>query len=179
MKKLKIALVAAFVSLVAVSGVNAQTFKKADKFVEGTVSYSKTKGADASYSLAPTVGYFVSDKFAVGVSGEIGKDASVETTNIGAFGRYYFMGIGKNFLGYTQLGVGSNTSKENSVKTSEFAANVGLGANYFVTKNVAVTAHIADLINYTSGDNTSTFSLGFDGFHNPFSMTKFGVLIRL
>jgi len=177
MKKLKIALVAAL-SFVAVSGVNAQTFKKSDKFVEGTVSYSKTKGADATYCLAPTVGYFTSDKFAVGVFGEIGKDASVETTNIGAFGRYYFMCIGKNICAYSQMSVASNTSNENSVKTSEFDANIGLGANYFVSKNVAITAHISDLVNYTSGDNTSNFSLGFDGFNNPFSMTKFGVLIR-
>lgn len=178
MKKLKFAVVTAFVSLVAITGVNAQTFKKADKIVEGTVSYSKTKGADATYSFAPTLGYFTSNKMAVGVNAELGRNGSEETTNIGAFGRYYFMCIGKNLCAYTQMSVASNTTRNDSTKSSVFATNVGLGVNYFVTKKVAVTAHVADLVDYTSGNGTSNFSVGFNGFHNPISMTKFGVLVR-
>lgn len=58
---------------------NAQ-FKKAEKFVEGTVSYSKTSGTDAQYTLNPTVGYFLTDRFAVGVSGKFGKDATQTNT---------------------------------------------------------------------------------------------------
>lgn len=180
MNKVKFVVVAMLVSLFAISGVKAQnTFKKSDKIVEGTVSYSKSTGADAEYSFSPAVGYFVTDRVAVGVAGEFGKSADGDVTNFGAYARCYFLNIGQNFKAYSQLGLGSNTTKVAGVKASEFAAGVGLGANYFVSKKVALSAHIADLVSYTSADGNSNFSLGFTGFNNPIAMSKFGILIKL
>lgn len=179
MNKIKLAVVG-LLSLVLTSGVMGQsTFTKGDKIVEGTISYSKSKGVDAEYSVSPSFGYFVSNKTAMGVSAEVGTSANGDVTNFGFYGRHYFHNIGKNFLTYAQLNVGSNNTKDAGVKTSEFAAGFGLGANYFVSPNVAVSMHVADLFSYTSGEGASNFSLGFTGIHNPFSMGKFGILIRL
>ena len=61
MKKILLILVAALGFT-----ATAQTgFKKSDKFVEGTFSYEKAKDVDATYTFAPTVGYFLTDKTAV------------------------------------------------------------------------------------------------------------------
>ena len=180
MKNFKLAVVTLLVSLVSMTGVKAQsTFTKGDKIVEGTVSYSKSSGADAEYSVAPSFGYFATNKTAVGVSVEFGTSADGDVTNFGVYARNYFHTIGKNFLTYAQVNAGSNSTKSAGVKTSEFAAGVGLGANYFVSPKVAVTAHVADLVSYTSADGASNFSIGFTGVHNPFSMGSFGVLIKL
>lgn len=180
MNKVKFVVVAMLVSLFAISGVKAQnTFKKSDKIVEGTVSYSKSTGSDAEYSFSPAVGYFVTDKIAVGLAAELGKSSNGDVTNFGAYTRCYFLNIGQNFKAYSQLGLASNTTKVEGVSASEFVAGVGLGANYFVSKKVALTAHIADLVSYENEDGNSYFNLGFTGFNNPFAMGKFGILIKL
>ena len=180
MRKFKLAVVTLLVSLVSMTGVKAQSsFTKGDKIVEGMVSYSKSKGADAVYTVAPSFGYFATNKIAVGVSAEFGTSANGDVTNFGVYARNYFHTIGKNFLTFAQVNAGNNTTKNAGVKTSEFAAGVGLGANYFVSPNVALSMHVADLVSYTSGEGASNFSIGFTGFHNPFSMAKFGVLIKL
>ncbi len=179
-KQIKLIAVAFLLSLTAFTSVNAQiAFKKSDKFVEGTASYSKSEGTDASYSLAPTVGYFISDRFAAGVFGQVGKDGDgVETSTIGAFGRCYVLNIGKNLTTYSQLNVGSSSVNDAGTKTSALGINLGLGANYFVSPKLALSMHISDLMNYTSVESSSSFSIGWEGVNNPFSMTKFGLLYR-
>ena len=113
MKKLISMLALVAITLTA----SAQTFKKSDKFLEGTVSYSKS-GEDVEYSIAPTVGYFVTDNVAVGVSAQYGedKDISETTTGVGAFVRCYFLNIGKNFKAYSQVGLGNATTKAGDTK---------------------------------------------------------------
>ena len=93
-------------AVVAIStgAVKAQsTFQKSDKFVEGMASYTKTEGTDGTYKLVPTVGYFVSDKIAVGVMGEFSTTQNSKTSNVGAFGRYYFLNLGKSFKIFSDL----------------------------------------------------------------------------
>jgi len=167
----------AVLTILTVSANAQSNFKKSDKILEGTASYVKTEGVDASYSLAPTVGYFLTDKFAIGVAGETAKDdAGVKTNSIGAFGRCYFLTIGKNLKTYSQLTM-SNTTINNDSKSS-FGLNLGLGLNYFVSPKLALTLHVADLVDYSDNKTTSTFSVGWQGVTNPFSASKFGVLYR-
>jgi len=166
----------AVLTILAVSANAQSSFKKSDKILEGTASYVKTEGADASYSLAPTVGYFLTDKFAIGVAGETAKDdAGVKTNSIGVFGRCYFLNIGKNLKTYSQLTMSNVTINDAG---SAFGLNLGLGLNYFVSSKLALTLHVADLVDYTDMNSTSTFSLGWQGVTNPFSASKFGVLYR-
>ena len=171
--------VALFFALMFIALITSAQFKKADKFVEGTVSYSKSTGADAAYGVQPTLGYFVTDRFAVGASGDFGKDeAGSKTNSIGAFGRCYVLNIGQNLKTYSQLNVGTTSVTEAGVKTSAFGINVGLGVNYFVSPKLALSMHVADLMNYTSVESNSTFTIGWTGVNNPLSASKFGVLYR-
>lgn len=165
-------------ALVLVSFTTNAQFKKSEKFAEGTVSYSKSTGVDGEYSINPTIGYFLTDRFAVGVSGEFGKNATATTTGVGAFGRCYIAKVGDKLHVYSQLSFSTTSTKVSSVKTSITNANVGVGANYFVTKNLALSMGLARLMDYTDNGSTSTFSIGFQGVNNPLSATSFGVLYR-
>lgn len=170
MKKILLILVAAL-GLTA----TAQTgFKKSDKFVEGSVSYTKVTGSDATYTLAPTVGYFVTEKTALGVSLSTTKNVT-NTTSVGVFARHYFLNVGQNFKVYSQLGFNNNSGTD--VK-SYVSADLGLGLNYFVTKNLALTTSLTSLASYN--DKTSTFNVGFDGVKNPFTTETptFGVIYK-
>lgn len=168
--------------LVATLGLttNAQTdFKKSDIFVEGSFSYSKEKGADANYSFAPTIGYFLTDKFAVGA--QVEKSNTVDKLGAGVFARCYFLNIGKDFKVFSGLNLSTNdlvldTTTDEFIARQNFNANLGLGVNYFVTKKLAISANLADLASYNF--ETESFNVGFNGIENPFSATRFGVLYR-
>ena len=178
-KQLKLTILTLVLGLMSLTTVSAQsTFKKSEKFVEGTVSYTKEDGSKAEWSLNPTVGYFLTDKFAVGLTGGFGESADVKTTNIGAFGRCYFLNIGKSAKIYSQLGVASNSTNTAGVKVSSTMLDLGLGANYFVTSKLALTMHVADLVSYQTQDSNSQLSVGFAGVTNPFALANFGVLYK-
>ena len=171
--------------LVATLGLaaNAQTgFKKSDVFVEGSFSYAKEKGADATYTFAPTVGYFLTDKFAVGA--QVEKSNTVDKLGAGVFARCYFLNVGKDFKVFSGLNLNTNalvldasTADVNDFITRQnFNANLGLGVNYFVTKKLALSANLANLASYNF--ETESFNVGFSGVENPFNTTRFGVLYK-
>jgi outer membrane protein W len=171
MKKTVFLLVA---TMLAFTTLYAQ--KQSDMFVSGTVSFTKTTDVDASYQLKPTIGYFVTNKLAVGVLGEVSKSSTEEVLNIGAFGRYHFLTVGKNCQVFSQLSLANNSTTVAGVKTSGFGANLGLGSNYFVTKRLGLTMDLTNLITYSNVDSKSTINIGFDGVVNPFAIPKFGVI---
>jgi len=178
-KQFKMVIAALVVLFAAFTTANAQcAFKKSNKFVEGTVSYSKSTDVKATYSVSPTIGYFVTDKVAVGAFGEFGKDGDTKTTNVGVFARCYFLTIGKSLHTYSQLDVASNTTKIGDVKATSTVANLGLGINYFVTSKLGLTMNVANLISYESADSKSTTTIGFSGIDNPFATAKFGVIYK-
>jgi len=174
------------VGLVSFTSVNAQDFKAGNKIVEGTtmVSTVKLQGiTTTTWSVAPSVGYFITNRFAVGVSGGVGethvKDVTRNRTNsnisLGVFARCYFLNIGQHMKVFSQLdATNTNQSKDNAT----FSTGLGLGGNYFVSQKLALTAGLANLINYSDNGETSSFSAGFTGVNNPLSMAKFGVLYR-
>lgn len=172
MKKTIIVAMALIGSVVASAQSN---FKKADKFVEGSVGYSKTEGQTSSYVVNPTAGYFLTNKVAVGATVGFGRDSEgTKTTILGAFGRCYFLNLGKSAKIYSQLGI-SNT---NALDVNAFKTNVDLGVNYFVSEKFALTAGLADLITYTNVAGTSSFSIGWQGVSNPINQGRFGLLYR-
>ncbi len=177
MKK-QVKLVVAALSLMLVSFTTNAQFKKSEKFVEGTVSYSKSTGTDGQYIINPTIGYFLTDKFAVGVEGGFGKNATQKVIGIGAFGRCYVLCVGNKLHVYSQLSISNKATEVGVNKTTTTNANVGFGANYFVSKNLALSTTLASLIDYTDVGSASTFSIGFTGVNNPLSVAKFGVLYR-
>lgn len=62
------------------------------------------------------------------------------------------------------------------ITRQNFNANLGLGVNYFVTKDLALSANLANLAGYNF--ETESFNVGFDGVNNPLTEAKFGVLYK-
>ncbi|WP_435138608.1 outer membrane beta-barrel protein [Formosa sp. A9] len=169
------------------------SFEKGDFFVEGSISIS-TGGDTDSYGINPKVGYFLSDKFAVGGDIDFGgtevKGSSAETDffGIGAFARYYFLEIAdKRLKAYGDVGLGYGHHRSQGPgydnTSNDIKANVTLGVNYFFTKHFAATFVLADILTYNNanpedGDATNTFELNINLFNNIFAQPQFGLLYK-
>ena len=173
MKKTIIALVAIF----TLAGLTS-TAQKGSKYLIGSVSYEKSTGSDAVYSLSPKVGYYLTNKSSLGVFGTIGESADGSTTSVGVFGRNDFMKVGKNCIVFAEAALASNSTKTAGVKASSFEANVGLGANYILNSKWGLTMNLANVINYVSADGNSTTTIGFGGVNNPFATANFGLFYQ-
>lgn len=175
MKK-TVLLLAVILGSLSLTTVSAQ---KNSAILSGTVSYTKTTDVKASYGINPLIGYFVTNKVAVGLLGGFEKiDSENESTSVGVFGRCHFLNIGKNCVVFSQVDVTTNSVTEANVKTKSTNANLGFGANYTITKKLDLTMQVADLANYENSNSKSVFTLGFAGINNPFSASKFGVIYK-
>lgn len=180
MKKLLLTAAAVF----AFGFANAQEggFAKGDIFVSGAFGINSEKTGDAKssgFEIEPKVGFFVTENIAIG--GKLGyrteneenafgnKTTDEAALTIGAFGRYFFTPASKFSL-FGQLGVdySSIDNKLADDQEKETGINLGLGLNYFVSKNFSIEATWAGL-GYTSNDNggngadkTNSFGLGAD-----------------
>ncbi|OBQ52258.1 outer membrane beta-barrel protein [Tamlana sp. s12] len=164
------------------------TFQKGDIFVEGSISVT-SNDLESTYAINPKVGYFLSSKFAVGADmdfgGEKDKISDEKSTifGIGGFGRYYFLELDKKRLkSYGELGLGYGHSEGTST-SNDIKANITIGLNYFLTKNIAVTFELADILSYNNAnpedsDAASSFELNVNLFNNPFAQPKFGLLYK-
>lgn len=175
MKK-TVLLLAVILGSFSLTTVSAQ---KNSAILSGTVSYTKAKDVKASYSINPLIGYFVTDKVAVGVLGGLSKtDSANKATSVGVFGRCHFLNIGKKCLIFSQLDLTSNSETVENVKTKSTCVNLGLGANYTLTKKLDLTMHVTNLATYVSTEGASAFTVGFSGVANPFATTGFGVIYK-
>lgn len=213
MKKLILSAVvlAAFgLSANAQEGEKSFGFNQGDILVEGSYSlnaskYSPEKGDDVkgtSYNFTPKVGYFLNDKFAVGVELGFGKtnenifDLSnfgghVNTTNAGVFGRYYFLELGKRFKTYAEVGLGYAGAKATlgsvDVKGNGMYAGLTAGMNYFVTEKIAIGFGLGTVLGYNSqsvkvGDTkigtTSNTQVNLNVFNNFFDNAAFSLTYK-
>lgn len=201
--------------MTAVAGLafasNAQIhgFQKTDFIIEGnfglsTVNDKNSDVKETSFSFTPKFGYFVSDKIAVGIEFAIAQDSEKDnstsselkanTFGVGAFGRYYFLELGSRFKTYTELGAGyvgikseettsGNTTKD--PKVNGFGAGLGIGANYFLTENIAINFAFSDLLSFGSAKadvsgakSVNTFNANINQFNNFFSTATFGLTFK-
>ena len=207
-------------------------FAPGNIFVEGSLSFGNSKRTQtpmggtiqedkkSDVSFTPKVGFFVTDKFAVGVSLEVASTKNTTTTTTfgspsvvtstetkgstfgaGVFARYYFLNLGERFKTYTELGLGFDSTKDklNGVeqdKVSRFNAGLSLGMNYFVTKNMAISFSLANVLAFNSGktdfpvtdgagnqigtdtDKTNGFNGRLNDFNNFFDTPTFGLLYK-
>ena len=169
------------------------TFQKGDMFIEGAIQIS-TGGDRDFYAFNPKFGYFLNDKFAVGgqVSYSSDKYESTDTkTNIfgiGGFARYYVLELDKKrFKAYGEVGLGYGRNKietsTGSDDSNSLTANINVGLNYFLTKNIAVTFTLANILAYNSvspenGPSSDTFQLNVNLFENIFDQPQFGLLFK-
>lgn len=169
------------------------TFSHGDMFIEGSIQIS-TGGDRDFYAFNPKFGYFLNDKFAVGGQISFSSDKYESTdikTNIfgiGGFARYYVLELDKKrFKAYGEVGLGYGRNKVETATGSDdsnsLTANINVGLNYFVTKNIAVTFTLANILSYNSvspenGPSSDTFQLNINLFENIFDQPKFGLLYR-
>ena len=194
MKKIILTVAAVF----ALTFANAQDtkestgegFSNGDLYLSGTAGFSSTKQGDFktdSFTVAPGIGYFISDNLAIEAklnitSGtdyvDIFGDGDLYEVKSSGFGfaagvKYYWTPASK-----FSLSLGANVSYD-SVKgevtgfpgdsTSKIIGiNVPLGLNYFVSNDFALTAGWGGF-GYSSNDNggdgaekTTGFNLGLD-----------------
>ncbi len=149
-------------------------FAKGDVFATGSFALGGSKTGDSKtniFGIAPSVGYFVSENIAVGA--RVGfatikeDDDKMNTFNAEVFGRYYMTPASK-FSAFGELAAGIGSEKEGDIKSKSFGVNLGLGVNYFLSKNWAIEAAWAGL-GYESNDNggdgysrTNSFGLAVD-----------------
>lgn len=169
------------------------TFQNGDMFLEGSIKIS-TGGEEDYYGFSPKFGYFLNDKFAVGAKvdyASIEEEATDTKTNVfgvGAFARYYFLELDKKrfkAFGEAGLGFGRNKTEVLGVEDTDnsITADLTIGLNYFITKNVAVTFTLANVLAYNSvspenGPSSDTFNLNINLFENIFDQPQFGLLYR-
>ena len=173
------------IALVAILAGLTTTAQKTTKYAVGTVAYEKQTNADATYSINPLVGYYVTDKSSVGVFGSVGTDGTTDMSSIGVFGRNDFLHIGKNCSVFAQASIGKSSTKMGSSKYSEFEAKLGLGANYSINSKWGLTMHLCDIVKYVNTNNApignggqSTFTFGFGAINNPFAVSNLGVAYK-
>lgn len=157
-------------------------FSKGNKTIEGTFNYNKNSSG-TSGELSPSMGYFVTDRFALGVTAQISSNKS----GGGIYGRCLLINKNKTVI-YSQLTAqsmieSSEDSLGETVSTRMNNVNLGLGLNYFFTKKLALTTSISNLASYTMYPVHGTvtqpvIAIGFNGITNPFTSPSFGILYK-
>jgi outer membrane protein len=187
-------------------------FQETNVFVEGSFTLkdatSKEDGdktKSTTFNFTPKVGYMLSDKVAVGVALGFGKTPTTTTIELpngsevevagpnaktlyaGAFARYYFLELGQRFKTYAEVGVGFDQRKTGDYKNTGVKAGLDLGMNYFVTKNVAISFGLGDVLSFRSGKDkfdgesgaTSTETgVNLNVFKNFFDTPTFGLTYK-
>ena len=203
MKKIILSLVAVFAFGIASAQDGDFGFKKGNLFLEGnlklgsvTENTSGTEKKTNTFEFTPQAGYFLSDKFAVGLGIGVGSEkikvAGNQTSKsnnfgFGFFGRYYFLELGQRFkvygqgnvaLDFSSLQTGSGTDK---AKATTFGVGAGLGINYFVTPKLAINFGLADVVSFNTtkpkdGEASNEFKVNINEFNNFFgSNATFGL----
>lgn len=198
----------AAVAVFGLSNVGAQEadapafgFEKGNIILEGSLGlYSEndknTEEKVSGFLFNPKAGYFVTEDFAVGLELGIGSYkeelAGTDTEKqssfaAGVFGRYYFLDLGKRFKTFAEVGVGFGTVKYDlaDVKEKFVGAGVGLGINYFVKENIAITFNLSDVLSYTSrkwdvdgAEAVSEFNANINVLNNFFETAQFGLMYK-
>ena len=123
---------------------------------ESTSSNSVNKGKSSGIQISPTLGYFLADKFAAGLSGGFGfgtveNGSSGTSYTVGPFVRYYFLKPEKTVNIFAQIGTlfggGSTDSK---------FSNYSFKAGPVIYFNSSVGMEVT--LNYDIQRNLSTFS---------------------
>lgn len=192
----------------------AQTFgfSETDLFLEGGLSFSSndnknTERRTTDLTFTPKVGYFLSDKAAIGVQLVYGQSKSTDYSGsedtyqlqngvgAGLFGRYYFLEAGARFKVYGEAIVGyyseggevkTATTTTKLDKTNTIGAGAGIGANFFITEKIAVGYQFSNLINYSSSKEDvsgakarNSFNVNLNSFDNFFSTGEFSLTFKL
>ncbi|WP_166334984.1 outer membrane beta-barrel protein [Sphingobacterium chungjuense] len=177
MKKILLT-ISAIAGFVFVGFAQDYGFEKGNVILEGSFRASSSNNGNLStkesnFSFRPKVGYFISDKFALGVDvilSQSKRDSDPESSSFtkqrgndfaaGVFGRYYFLEIGSRFKTYTEVGARYNQARmrafddpnvdEQKFGFNGFSTSAGIGANFFLTERIAINYLFTDLIAFST-----------------------------
>ena len=177
-------------ALALFAAVNAQVststegFAQGSTFITGAVGFASESIAEektSGFTIAPSVGYFVTPNIAIGAklgytSLKNEEGSYEETTDLltaGVFGRYYWMPASK-FSIFAELGADyrSLTEDDNTIsneyKSNGFGIQLAPGMNYFLNNNFALEAKVgvlgysSDKPDYTGAEATDNFNIGLN-----------------
>lgn len=177
-------------------------FAKGDIYLGGRISYSSTTTdpgtpgstsvKNTSTTLAPEVGYFISDDFALtlGLNSTTSDNGATDVKNsafeVNVGGRYYFLNMGERFKTFTNFGLGFGSNDNGgggAPKTSTFGLGGGLGINYFVTPRLAIDFGLSNLLRYSSSKTedakSSGIELSINQYNNFFAAASFGLIYKI
>lgn len=198
MKKILLSALAVFAFGVANAQEGGFGFSKGDVIVEGNLSVTSNSVSNGnstttttSYAFRPVGGYFITDKFAVGLGLNIASEkgsGSDETNTFGvkAAGRYYFLDLGQRFKVYGEAGLGfdSVSTKPGDKKQTNIGLGAGLGINYFLTKSLAINFGLTDVFTVKNekvkdvDGSTTTVNFKVNEFSNFFTTPTFGLTFK-
>lgn len=198
MKKILLSLAVLATGAAAQAQEGTFGFNQGDILLEGSLQANSQDNKSetvktSNFNFTPKAGYFVSDKFAVGLGLNIGSEKQenysdvnenrriVKGNTVGfeVFGRYY-VADWKRFQPYAELGIGYNTSKFETTeydasegrtitvedpKFNQFGVNASLGINYFVTPKIAINFALSNLIGFNSGKSDAPNSKATTNFY--------------
>ncbi|MBA5246003.1 porin family protein [Marnyiella aurantia] len=186
------------VGAVALFGaVNAQVetpvegFVKGDTFITGAIGYTSAKQnnfEESTFTVAPSVGHFVSPNIAVGARvgytngtmedtfATVVVSEEVDAITAGVFGRYYttpasrFSLFGELNVNYANAKYTDNNGITAATETKYNGFNFGIapGVNYFINKNFALEAAVGVLSYSTMKEDVAgaeavdTFNFGLN-----------------
>ena len=150
-----------FTVVIAVLGftsINAQKkevtggFAKEDMYIGGTVDVSTWNYANQksnSYSISPSVGYFVSENIAIAASLIVGSSEDIYENETNSFGgaleATYLFTPANQFSFNVGLGLAYLSNEAQQSKTNTFVIAVSPGINYFVSDSFALVASVGAL----------------------------------
>jgi len=183
MKKLFLTLSAAIAVTFA---ANAQT-EKGKTILGGNVSYDYTKVKDAdveghSLNVLPSVGFFVSDNFAIGTGigyayeentslAEVFEGNKVSAFSVAPFARLYKGDGDFKFFGQLSVPMAWGSAKEDDTKlgnTESYGVALSPGFAYFPTSKIGIELSVRGLyyqnnsLKYEEGEKVSTNSFGLN-----------------
>lgn len=193
MKKLLLVTAVAVFGFTSVNAQDEKTggYSNGDVFATGSVSFSSSTSEDYNsdaFRFNPSVGYFVSDNVAVGVSLGIetrkqdysfSSEVKTNAFTAGAFGQYYFTPENQ-FSFLLQLSALYTSFKQeqssNEAKGDGFIAGFAPGINYFVSDCFALQANVGVLSYQTEkidgiSESSDGFSIGLNLTDINFGLT--------
>ncbi|MFZ4863136.1 outer membrane beta-barrel protein [Sphingobacterium sp. Mn56C] len=208
MKKLLLTLTAV-AGLTAASQAQEFGFGKGNVIVEGNLGLSTTNNKESKtkqtdFKFTPKVGYFLTDKVAVGINlhantantkntaTSVEQKTNKNELGAGVFGRYYFLELGSRFKAYGELNadytslksdVTTGGNKVKSPKVNNIGVNAGIGANYFLTEKIAVNFAFANVVGFNSSKAsgskaTTNFGANINQYNNFFDAATFGLTFK-
>lgn len=185
MKKLLLVGALALFAAVNAQETSTEGFAKGSTFITGAVGFGTASEGNVTanvFTIAPSVGYFVTPNIALGAkvgftNATADNDIVKEESNLftaGVFGRYYWMPASK-FSIFAELGADYRNSSFDSgvagsskAKSNGFGVAVAPGINYFVSSNFALEAKVgvagynSDKPDFAGAESQDNFNIGLD-----------------